>query len=91
MVACKGEEPFYRPPYHQLRHPLIFYYGHPAVFYINKLRVAGMLDHGINDHFESIFEVVRADASNLALANPSSFLSAHPSLARQSLQPLVLH
>jgi hypothetical protein len=32
-----GEEPFYRPPYHDLRHPLIFYYGHPAVLFINKV------------------------------------------------------
>jgi len=55
--ALQGEEPFYRLPYHELRHPLIFYYGHPAVFYINKLRVAGMIKAGINEHFESIFEV----------------------------------
>lgn len=26
-----GEECFYRPPYHNLRHPFIFYYGHVAV------------------------------------------------------------
>eukprot|EP00240_Pyramimonas_obovata_P003370 CAMPEP_0118958176 /NCGR_PEP_ID=MMETSP1169-20130426/62490_1 /TAXON_ID=36882 /ORGANISM="Pyramimonas obovata, Strain CCMP722" /LENGTH=849 /DNA_ID=CAMNT_0006906289 /DNA_START=50 /DNA_END=2599 /DNA_ORIENTATION=+ len=55
--ALVGEEPFYRPPYHELRHPLIFYYGHPAVLYINKLRVAGVLDKGINEYYESIFEV----------------------------------
>mmetsp|Transcript_28049 Transcript_28049/g.38774 ORF Transcript_28049/g.38774 Transcript_28049/m.38774 type:complete len:844 (-) Transcript_28049:435-2966(-) len=55
--ALAGEEPFYRPPYHELRHPLIFYYGHPAVFYINKLRVAGLIPEGIDEHFESIFEV----------------------------------
>ncbi len=44
------------PPYHDLRHPLIFYYGHPAVLYVNKLRVAGLIDKPINAHFESIFE-----------------------------------
>lgn len=44
------------PPYHDLRHPLIFYYGHPAVLYVNKLRVAGFIDKPINSHFESIFE-----------------------------------
>jgi hypothetical protein len=37
-----GEEPFYRPPYHELRHPLIFYYGHPAVFYVNKVKAPRM-------------------------------------------------
>jgi 5-histidylcysteine sulfoxide synthase len=35
---------------------LVFYYGHPAVFYINKLRVAGLLDRGLNPYFEVVFE-----------------------------------
>lgn len=39
-----------------LRHPLIFYYGHVATLYINKLRVAGVLDAGINAYYEQIFE-----------------------------------
>uniref|UniRef100_A0A7S3PIU0 Sulfatase-modifying factor enzyme domain-containing protein n=1 Tax=Aplanochytrium stocchinoi TaxID=215587 RepID=A0A7S3PIU0_9STRA len=55
--ALQGDEAFMRPPYHSLRHPLIFYYGHPATFYTNKLRVAGLIDAGINAHFEEIFEV----------------------------------
>jgi 5-histidylcysteine sulfoxide synthase len=54
--ALQGEEPFFRPPYHELRHPMIFYYGHTAAVYINKLRVAGILDAPINDYFEQIFE-----------------------------------
>ena len=54
-----GEEPFYRPPYHNLRHPLIFYYAHPAVLYVNKLRVAGVLADPLNAYFETIFETVR--------------------------------
>ena len=52
-----GEECFYRPPYHNLRHPFIFYYGHVAVFYVNKLRVAGIQAEPLNLHFEQIFEV----------------------------------
>src|SRR5690349_20262427 len=28
-------EGFYTPPYHGLRHPLVFYYGHPAVLHVN--------------------------------------------------------
>jgi len=55
--SLQGEEAFMRPPYHNLRHPLVFYYGHPASFYVNKLRVAGLLSSGLNDHFETIFEV----------------------------------
>lgn len=38
-----------------LRHPLIFYLGHNPVFYINKLRQAGLLLNPIDSHFESIF------------------------------------
>lgn len=30
-------------PAHGLRHPLIFYYGHPATLYVNKLRAAGII------------------------------------------------
>lgn len=51
-----GEEPFYCPPYHQLRHPLVFYYAHPAALYVNKLRVAGVLKEPLNQYFETIFE-----------------------------------
>jgi 5-histidylcysteine sulfoxide synthase/putative 4-mercaptohistidine N1-methyltranferase len=40
-----------------LRHPLIFYLGHTAVFYINKLIVAKIITERINPHFESIFAV----------------------------------
>ncbi|CAF0725291.1 unnamed protein product [Adineta steineri] len=51
-----NEEAYYRRPYHKLRHPMIFYYGHPAVLYINKLRVAGILNSGINEEYEKLFE-----------------------------------
>ena len=40
-----------------LRHPQIFYYGHTACLYVNKLRVAGVLQEPVNAYFESIFEV----------------------------------
>ena len=55
--ALRTEEAFYRPPHHQLRHPLIFYYAHPVVFYINKLRIAGILKEPINAYFEQLFEI----------------------------------
>ncbi len=51
-----GDEPFYRPPYHGLRHPLIFYFVHPAVLYTNKLRLAGLRSCPVNTFFESLFE-----------------------------------
>jgi len=40
-----------------LRHPLIFYFGHTATFYINKLVLAGIMDHRINPEYESMFAV----------------------------------
>lgn len=43
----------------KLRHHLIFYLGHTAVFYINKLVTGKFLEENdrINPHFESIFAV----------------------------------
>ncbi|MCF7957676.1 MAG: 5-histidylcysteine sulfoxide synthase [Phycisphaerae bacterium] len=40
-----------------LRHPLIFYYGHTATFFINKLILAKIIDQRIDPEFESIFAV----------------------------------
>jgi hypothetical protein len=57
FAGLNGEEYFYRPPVHGLRHPQIFYYGHTACLYVNKLRVGGVLDKPVNAYFESIFEV----------------------------------
>jgi 5-histidylcysteine sulfoxide synthase len=57
LFSSLEESAFYRAPYHQLRHPLIFYYAHPAVLYINKLRVAGLLGDPVDAYFEQIFEV----------------------------------
>ncbi len=40
-----------------LRHPLVFYLGHTATFYINKLIIAKIIDQRINPRFESMFAV----------------------------------
>ncbi len=40
-----------------LRHPLIFYFGHTATFYINKLIAAKIIDKRLNPHFESMFAI----------------------------------
>ncbi|MFZ3475737.1 5-histidylcysteine sulfoxide synthase [Streptomyces sp. 4.24] len=57
FAGLQGSEAFYHPPDHGLRHPLVFYYGHPAVFYINQLRRAGLLDGPVHAAFEELFEV----------------------------------
>ncbi|MDG4594749.1 MAG: 5-histidylcysteine sulfoxide synthase [Candidatus Contendobacter sp.] len=54
--GLQGEEAFFRPPYHHLRHPMIFYFGHPPALYINKLRVAGLIEQPLNPYFERLFE-----------------------------------
>lgn len=51
-----NEEAFYKKPI-SLRHPLIFYFGHTATFFINKLLLARLLSARINPHFESLFSV----------------------------------
>jgi hypothetical protein len=33
---------------------MVFYYVHPAVLYINKFRVAGLLDEGIDQFIEQV-------------------------------------
>ena len=40
-----------------LRHVILFYLGHTAVFYINKLMLAKIIDTRINPGFESIFAI----------------------------------
>ncbi|TVM08171.1 MAG: 5-histidylcysteine sulfoxide synthase [Halomonas sp.] len=40
-----------------LRHPLIFYLGHPATFYVNKLVLAKLLPSRIDPRMESTFAV----------------------------------
>ena len=40
-----------------LRHPIIFYYGHTATFFINKFKLAKIIDERIDPRLESIFAV----------------------------------
>ena len=47
--TLSSEAAFYLRP-EPLRHPLIFYLGHTAAFYINKLLVAKIADRRINPH-----------------------------------------
>lgn len=56
LSGLASPEVFYRVPYHGLRHPLIFYYLHPAVLYVNKLRLGGLIPGPLNAEFESLFE-----------------------------------
>ncbi|MDP3022624.1 MAG: 5-histidylcysteine sulfoxide synthase [Sulfuricurvum sp.] len=52
----RSDAVFYEQP-EPTRHPMIFYFGHTAVFYINKLVLSGALNEGINPRFEALFAV----------------------------------
>jgi len=51
------DEDSYRIKPISLRHPLIFYLGHTATFFTNKLILAGLISERINPRFESMFAV----------------------------------
>lgn len=50
------DEVYYIQP-EPLRHKLIFYFGHTATFYINKLIVGRYIEQRINPKFESLFAI----------------------------------
>jgi len=54
--SIQSDETYYLSP-DPLRNPLIFYLGHTAAFYINKMRMAGLLEEGLDAHFEHLFAV----------------------------------
>ncbi len=56
MKTIVGNETFYLNP-DPLRNYLIFYLGHTAVFYVNKLTAVGLLKSPINPVYETLFAV----------------------------------
>ncbi len=54
--TLRSDEAYYKKPI-ALRHPLIFYLGHTATFFVNKLILAGPITERINPRLESIFAV----------------------------------
>lgn len=51
-----NDEAYYVKPI-SLRHPLIFYFGHTATFFVNKLLLTRLIDQRIDQKLESIFAV----------------------------------
>lgn len=56
LEMLRYEETFYLRA-DPLRHPLIFYFGHTAVFYVNKLIIGKVLQERIRPDFESMFAI----------------------------------
>ena len=54
--SIKVEEAYVRSPYHGLRHPMMFYYGHPAVLYLNKMRITGLIKNVVDPYLEKVLE-----------------------------------
>ena len=57
LFECLANDEAYLRRANRLRQPLIFYYGHTAVFFINKLRVANLIDERIDPRLESLLAV----------------------------------
>ncbi|MDM3871373.1 5-histidylcysteine sulfoxide synthase [Porticoccus sp. W117] len=54
--CLKDDQAFYTRA-NPLRHPLIFYYGHTSVFFINKLNVAKLINQRVNERIESMLAI----------------------------------
>ena len=52
----KDDEVFYKQS-EPTRHPMIFYFGHTATFFINKLILMKIISQRINPEFESLFAI----------------------------------
>lgn len=57
LFECLVSDEAYYARASPLRHPLIFYYGHTAVFFINKLNVANLINTRIDPHLESTLAI----------------------------------
>src|SRR5699024_6958129 len=57
LFECLSDDRAYFEKAIRLRHPLVFYLGHTATFFINKMLLARLLDARLEEHMESIFAV----------------------------------
>lgn len=57
LFHCLKDSSAYYVSANRLRHPLIFYYGHTATFYINKLTFMKFIKSRVNETFESMFAI----------------------------------
>ena len=57
IFECLNGDEAFTARANPLRHPLIFYYGHTSVFFINKLNVAKMIDERVDAQMESMLAI----------------------------------
>ena len=56
FLLLKDDDVFYRTS-EPTRHPMIFYFGHTATFFVNKLLLANVIEHRINPEYEAMFAI----------------------------------
>jgi len=57
VFDCLAEDKAFYRKATSLRHPLIFYYGHTAVFFVNKLHVAKLIPERLDPELESMLAI----------------------------------
>jgi len=57
LFECLKDDAAFYATANPLRHPLIFYYGHTATFFINKLHVAGLIQERVDPKLEALFAI----------------------------------
>ena len=57
LFECLANDDTFYVKANRLRHPLIFYFGHTAVFFINKLNVSNLIDERIDPRLESTLAI----------------------------------
>jgi len=57
LFTCLKHEEAYYLKAEPLRHPLIFYYAHTAVFFVNKLKVAKIIENSVDHDIESMMAI----------------------------------
>lgn len=56
FAVLRDDSVFYQRP-ERLRHPLIFYFGHTATFYVNKLIVSKIIEQRLDPAIESMMAI----------------------------------
>ncbi|WP_312240140.1 5-histidylcysteine sulfoxide synthase [Pantoea sp.] len=57
LFECLADERAWFNKAIPLRHPLIFYFGHTATFYINKLMAGGYIEGRVDAHIEAMMAI----------------------------------
>jgi 5-histidylcysteine sulfoxide synthase/putative 4-mercaptohistidine N1-methyltranferase len=57
LFECLAADEAFYARANTLRHPLIFYYGHTSVFFINKLNVMRLIDERVDPKLESMLAI----------------------------------